>query len=387
MSAPASSASPCGPAGPRLLAGAAGRTLVVLSVVNLLNYLDRFVLSALVESIRRSELAPTDTQLGLLMTGFVVVYMVTAPIFGALGDRRARPPLIAAGVILWSLATGLAGLARSFGGLLAARAMVGIGESDDNLGLLESLPALLERWPRPVLLDPARVVQLGRDRLWKLLEDAPGLLIPPTLRLDSGRLRDLALGRTPLEEVLPGWGYPLIIRPVGSHAGRGLEKVDTPAALGACLNAAGPGAYYLSAFVDYRGADGFFRKYRVALVDGRPFICHMAVAPHWMLHYLNAGMTENPGRRIEEQLAFQTFDQGFARRQELGLRSLHERVGLEYFAIDCAESRDGRLLIFEADTAMGVHDMDPPELFPYKGPQMARIFRAFRELLARRAGA
>ncbi len=103
--------------------------LVVLTLLNLLNYLDRFVLSSLVESLKASELHLTDTQLGALATGFILVYMLTSPIFGTLGDRKARPKLLAAGVAIWSLATALGGFARSFAGLFAARASVGIGEA------------------------------------------------------------------------------------------------------------------------------------------------------------------------------------------------------------------------------------------------------------------
>jgi MFS transporter, Spinster family, sphingosine-1-phosphate transporter len=101
----------------------------VLTLVNLFNYLDRYVLSALVESLRRSELRLTDVELGSLMTGFILVYMAASPIFGSLGDRRRRPPLIAAGVAVWSLATGLGGLARGFATLFAARSAVGVGEA------------------------------------------------------------------------------------------------------------------------------------------------------------------------------------------------------------------------------------------------------------------
>jgi MFS family permease len=113
---------------PRLLAGPAGGALAVLTAVNLLNYLDRYVVSALFESLR-ADLWLTDTRLGLLGTGFIVVYMLASPIFGVLGDRRGRPPLLALGVGLWSFATILSGFARGYWTLLAARAAVGVGEA------------------------------------------------------------------------------------------------------------------------------------------------------------------------------------------------------------------------------------------------------------------
>lgn len=101
----------------------------MLTLINLFNYLDRYVLSALVESLRRSDLRLTDVELGSLMTGFLLVYLLASPLFGSLGDRSRRPPLIAAGVAVWSLATGLGGLARSFPALFAARSAVGVGEA------------------------------------------------------------------------------------------------------------------------------------------------------------------------------------------------------------------------------------------------------------------
>jgi MFS family permease len=103
--------------------------LVVLTLVNLFNYLDRYVVSALVESLKHSSLHLSDVQLGSLMTGFIVVYMLSSPVFGSLGDRGKRPRLVAAGVAVWSLATGLGGFARNFASLFTARSAVGIGEA------------------------------------------------------------------------------------------------------------------------------------------------------------------------------------------------------------------------------------------------------------------
>ena len=118
------------PSSPRsLFAGPSGWALAVLTLINLFNYIDRWVVPALFESLKSSEFALSDERLGLLMTGFVVVYMLTSPVFGALGDRGARPRLVAAGVFVWSLATTLAGFARSFVALFLARAAVGVGEA------------------------------------------------------------------------------------------------------------------------------------------------------------------------------------------------------------------------------------------------------------------
>jgi len=107
----------------------ARRGMVILTAINLLNYLDRYVPAALGESLRHSTLQISDTQFGLLMSGFIVVYMLTAPVFGVLGDTRSRAHLIALGVFLWSIATALGGIAWSFAALLVARAAVGIGEA------------------------------------------------------------------------------------------------------------------------------------------------------------------------------------------------------------------------------------------------------------------
>jgi MFS family permease len=108
---------------------AARYALTILTLINLFNYLDRWVVAAVVESIKKSELHLSDTQLGLIGTGFIVVYTLTSPLFGALGDRKKRPPLIALGVAVWSVATSLAGFARGFASLFIARSTVGVGEA------------------------------------------------------------------------------------------------------------------------------------------------------------------------------------------------------------------------------------------------------------------
>jgi MFS transporter, Spinster family, sphingosine-1-phosphate transporter len=103
--------------------------LSVLTLINLLNYLDRYVVSGVVPDLKAPPLGLSDSQIGLLATAFMLVYMLTAPFFGALGDRGSRTRPIAVGVFLWSLATIVSGFAGSYAHLLGARALVGVGEA------------------------------------------------------------------------------------------------------------------------------------------------------------------------------------------------------------------------------------------------------------------
>ena len=100
---------------------------------------------------------------------------------------------------------------------------------------------------------------------------------------------------------------------------------------------------------------------------------------------MNAGMDQTEWKRAEEAEFMLDFDKGFGRRFRRRLAAIAERVQLDYFGIDCAIDRQGNLVIFEADNAMIVHDMDPDDLYPYKRPAITKLFRAFEQLLYDRA--
>jgi len=106
----------------------AQKLLLLLTSINLVNYLDRYVVAAVLEPVGR-ELHLTNAQLGRLTFVFILVYMLSAPVFGVLADRFHRPRLVAAGVALWSLATMGASLVHSYPMLLLTRSLVGVGEA------------------------------------------------------------------------------------------------------------------------------------------------------------------------------------------------------------------------------------------------------------------
>ncbi len=102
--------------------------LAILTAINFLNYIDRYVMASVFEPVKR-ELHFTDAQLGLTASAFMITYSITSPLFGRLGDLFTRKYLVAAGVAVWSFATAGAGLARSFSQMLIPRSLVGVGEA------------------------------------------------------------------------------------------------------------------------------------------------------------------------------------------------------------------------------------------------------------------
>ncbi len=259
--------------------------------------------------------------------------------------------------------------------------MLAIGESTLNRQLLEVMEEVAANWPRPVINRPGKILRLTRENISRELEGIPDTLMPRTVQLNRDTLTSVSRSAAGMDDLLGDGDFPIIIRPIDSHAGQGLCRIATASELADYLASHSGDSFYVSRFIDYRSDDGLYRKFRVAFVDGRAFPSHMAVSDHWMIHYLNAGMAEDAGKRHEESLFMDNFEEDFLARHKPALTAINDRLGLDYFAIDCAETTEGTLLIFEADSAMVVHAMDPIEDFPYKHRHMPRIFDAFRQLL------
>jgi hypothetical protein len=262
-------------------------------------------------------------------------------------------------------------------------AIVIASDSEECTGALRKIEAMAARWPRPLLNPPRLVGNLDRDKLYRCLSGVGGLDAPVTLGVRRAELQALADGRIGSAGLAAAMKFPLVVRPRGSHAGVGLAKVDDAAAVARYLAGRAEQEFFVAPFVDYSGPDGLFRKYRIVFVEGRPYACHMAIAERWDIWYLNAGMAFDAGKRLEEERFMRDFDRDFALRHRNALAAIAERIGLDYFTIDCAENRSGELLIFEADNTAVVHNMDSPDVFPYKPPQMRKVFDAFAAMLYR----
>jgi hypothetical protein len=264
-------------------------------------------------------------------------------------------------------------------------AIVIASDSEDCRDALRKIDAAAARCPRPLLNPPRLVCNLDRDKLHRLLDGIEGLEMPATIGVTRAQLREASHSTRAVPSIAIDLSFPVIVRPRGSHAGAGLARIDDRAAMLRYLAGRQEQEFFIARFVDYASGDGLFRKYRIVFIDGQPYACHLAIADRWDIWYLNAGMSLSAIKRGEEEAFMQNFDTGFAHRHRAALRGIAERIGLDYFTVDCAETGNGSLLIFEADNTAIVHDMDPPDIFPYKLPQMRRVFDAFAAMLDRRA--
>jgi len=221
----------------------------------------------------------------------------------------------------------------------------------------------------PSINDPARLRRTARESLAGTLAGIDGVLVPDATAVSRAQVESAAL--------------PALVRPIDTHAGEGFALLGTAEDLERHLVRFPAERYYVAPFIEYRSADGFYRKFRAIFVDGVAYPYHLAIAPQWMVHYQSSPMRESLALRDEERRFLEAPSQTLPSWDRV-MAQIGHAAGLDYFGIDATLLPDGRLLIFEADAAMLVHDEDARDVFAYKRPFVARIREALHDLITRR---
>lgn len=250
-----------------------------------------------------------------------------------------------------------------------------IGDADRGAPFLAQAAELCGKLDAPVLNPPTEIPLTRRDLLPSLLGDIPGLAVPTTRRVTRACLSAWSEGDELARRTV-------LLRPIGSHGGEDLVRVDEGSGVTAFLEAVPADEYYLSDFWDYRSADGYFRKYRLIFVDREVYPYHLAIAKDWLLHYWRADMADWMKREEEAFLGdFRSAFQGVAAD---AVAEVARRIDLDYAGMDCAILPDGRVLLFEANATMLVHLRDSRQGFAYKHAHVPRIIDAVTRLVTRR---
>jgi tetratricopeptide (TPR) repeat protein len=253
-----------------------------------------------------------------------------------------------------------------------------ISDVDQAAAMLPLAGDLVEALAKPTVNHPRKILRTTRDAVADLLTDIPGCRIPKIVRQKAGT----ALSVENVQAAFPS-APAILARPVGTHGGDDFEKIDGAAELATYLMQPADTDRYFIEYADYRSADGYFRKYRFIFVDDQILPYHLAIADGWKVHHVNTDMA-NQSWMQQEEAAFLgdpavVFNAGHYR----ALEQIRQRIGLEYFGIDCALDAGGNLVVFEVNASMLVHD-DNRE-FPYKDPAVRRIKSAFDAMLAKLA--
>ena len=250
-----------------------------------------------------------------------------------------------------------------------------IGDEDLAGPTAANAARFAERCQTRLLNPPDMIARTRRDLAGGLFAGVAGVKTPQTVRLDAAELA----GGVRAAATRAGIAEPFLVRPIGSHGGKGLFLVGGGAPDEPLTPA---GAYYLTQFEDFRSPDGLYRKYRAIFVGGRTLPYHLAVASGWMIHYEHSGMENHPERLAEEMRYLDDPAGAIGAGAWAAVQAVGAAMGLDYAGVDFTLLPDGRVLLFEANATMLVHPEAPEGPLAHKNPAIERILEAFRDLLA-----
>jgi hypothetical protein len=253
-----------------------------------------------------------------------------------------------------------------------------ICNADDATETLVQALDLVERIGRPTINHPRLILNTDRESVARRFADIPNSIVPRTVRVPGVTLAEAASG-----EHFAGFRLPLLVRIAGTHGGDDFDKFDNWSDIAAFVSKRPDVNYYLIEYIDYRSDDGFFRKYRVIFVDGMILPYHLAIHDDWKVHHFRTDMANHAWMRQEEERFLQDLGSVFDAAQQGALLAMAKATGLDYGGIDCGIDRDRRIVVFEDNAAMLVHD-EKTEVYAYKNQYIARIKQAFDAMLSRR---
>jgi tetratricopeptide (TPR) repeat protein len=255
----------------------------------------------------------------------------------------------------------------------------GIGDADLAGPGAATVSAFLQRNTAPLLNHPAHIARTRRDLLPATLGPLDGLILPPTLRIDSPA--SAAALRATLEHA--NLALPLLLRPAGAHGGEGVLRIHQWPDLATAPLQSAP-TWYATPFLDCRDPDGFVRKYRIVFIDRQPLPYHLAISPTWLVHYFSADMPPHPFKHAEEAAFLRDWRAVLGPRATAVVETLPSTIKLDYFGIDFTLSAAKDLILFEANATMLVHPEPDESVLAYKNPAVHIIIDAMRGMASNR---
>jgi aromatic-L-amino-acid decarboxylase len=259
----------------------------------------------------------------------------------------------------------------------------GIGDVDTAKAALVAAEAFVTLTAAPVINAPKAVLATSRASNSHRLGALPGVLAPRTCLLSQALL---AGPDGPSVLAHHGLTFPLLLRAPGFHMGKHFVRVESADLLADAV-AELPGEQILAIeYFDARGSDGYARKYRVMMVDGRLYPLHLAISPYWKIHYFSAEMADKSENRSEEARFLDDMPNVLGATAMRALKQIQIALNLDYAGIDFGLSPRGEVLFFEANATMVVQQPDEGQRWNYRRAAVERIQAAVVKMLLDRAG-
>jgi tetratricopeptide (TPR) repeat protein len=257
-----------------------------------------------------------------------------------------------------------------------------IGDADLCREGLQAAERLLRLTDRPVVNHPRAVLKTGRASNAARLRGLPNVIVP---RMVTMPRRLLAGAEAQAAVAERGFALPFLVRAPGFHTGRYFVRVDSLQDLTAAVAQFPGDEVWLIDQLDARDGDGFFRKLRVMIIDGKIYPLHLAISRHWKIHYFKADMADSPENRRVDEAFLNDMPLFIGPRGMAGLERIKTALELDYGGIDFAVNADGDILLFEANATMVMVPLSDDRKWDYRRPAFDAVFAAIHAMLMARA--
>ncbi len=226
---------------------------------------------------------------------------------------------------------------------------------EKNLELLDNTISKLKTTNPGIKIinHPAGILKTTRTDISEMFQGLNGIIVPKVKKLFPISRNDF------IKQIKnAGLSFPLLIREVGLHGGKNLiiinnlndeiqiEQLDRFHLDGR--------AYYITEFIDFKGVDGYYRKIRIIMINGKINLRHLITSDGWNVHARNRErIMENNKQFIQdEEIFFQRSENNFSEDVLGSMNHIYQTLNLDIYGIDAGLMPDGRIVIFEINAAM-----------------------------------
>jgi glutathione synthase/RimK-type ligase-like ATP-grasp enzyme len=232
-----------------------------------------------------------------------------------------------------------------------------ISDPDTHKITLQKAEDFYQHIPKhiPFFNIPSQVMKTTRDNIYRLLQGIDKLHVPKTVKIQPKSPADIYEAITK-----EGFSFPVIFRQAGDHGGISTIRVDDETEQFYAFALDGRD-YYLTQFTEYANEEGIYAKYRLVVVDGEVYLRHVIFSQEWMVH-AGSQLGDKESRRGKEAVSKQ-FALKIKPLIQPTVTRIYDRLGLDYFGIDCHIDKEMNLLVFEINANMNVFIQTKNSLF------------------------